>query len=58
MTEAVLERMAPLWAEADKAFRTDPSYSIEMAQAGSSQIARRDSRRSTMTLGRDERDGV
>ncbi len=56
MTEAVLERMRPLWAAFESALRTDPSYSIELAQEGSKQIARRDQR--TMTLGREGRDDV
>ena len=37
---AVLERMAPLLEEADHAFRTDPSYVIEIAQRSSEQALR------------------
>jgi hypothetical protein len=58
MTEAVLERMAPLFAEADLAFRTDPAYSIELATEGSKSFARREARRPLATLGRDERGDV
>lgn len=29
-----MDRLRPLWDDAVKAFRTDPSYVIEMARAG------------------------
>lgn len=50
MTEAVLERMRPLWVAFENALRTDPAYSIELAQEGSKQIARRSSKKPEMTL--------
>lgn len=41
MTEAVLERMQPLWAEFEDALRADPSYCIELASVGSRRYARK-----------------
>lgn len=58
MTEAVLERMRPLWAAFEDALRTDPSYSIELAQEGSKQIARRSAKKPGLTLGLEGRDDV
>lgn len=49
--------MSRLWDEADRAFRTDPSYAVEMAQAGSVQMARREAR-TVMSVGQSELVGV
>jgi hypothetical protein len=58
MTEAVLEKMRPLWTKFEAALRIDLSYSIALAQAGSTQIARRDAKKNRSTLGREGRDDV
>ena len=57
MSESVLQKMARLWAEADRAFRTDPAYAVEMAQAGSVQQARREAR-TVVSVGQSELVGV
>ena len=40
MTAALINEMAPLWDEAVRAFRSDPAYVIEVAQAASSQLTK------------------
>lgn len=55
MTEAVLERMRPLWADFERALRIDTEYVIELAQEGSKQLARRAARVSPAATGREGR---
>jgi hypothetical protein len=44
VSESVLQKMAPLVAEAVRAFRIDPSYIEAMALDASTQKARREAR--------------
>lgn len=53
-----MERMRPLWEEFEAALRTDPAYSIELAQEGSKQIARRGAKKTAMTFGLKGSDDV
>lgn len=36
--ESLLQLLRPLWDDARAAFLSDPTYAIEMAQAGSAQM--------------------
>lgn len=42
VADSVLEHLRPLWEAADKAFRDDAAYAIEVAQAGASLKSRQD----------------